>query len=91
MSAVERPIVDFDHHSQEFHQNRHGEWAELRRCPVAFNPNFGGFWVVSGYDEVAAVSRLRSTASVPSRSLHPSISSTSPLVICCCSSVIWGM
>lgn len=57
MSAVERPIVDFDHHSQEFHQNRHGEWAELRRCPVAFNPNFGGFWVVSGYDEVAAVSR----------------------------------
>lgn len=54
---AEPPAVDFDHHSKEFHENRHAEWAELRKCPVAFNPNFGGFWVVSGYDEVAAVSR----------------------------------
>lgn len=53
----ECPIVEFDHHSKEFHQNRHAEWAELRTCPVAFNRNFGGFWVVSGYEEVAAVSR----------------------------------
>ncbi|MEJ7582622.1 MAG: cytochrome P450 [Acidimicrobiales bacterium] len=54
---ADRPIVDFDHHSNEFHQNRHAEWAELRTCPVAFNPRFGGFWVVSSYDEVATVSR----------------------------------
>jgi cytochrome P450 len=51
------PTVDFDHHSREFHENRHAEWAALRSCPVAFNPRYGGFWVVSGYDEVAAVSR----------------------------------
>lgn len=57
MTMAQRPTVDFDHHSKEFHQNRHAEWAELRTCPVAFNPRFGGFWVVSGYDEVAAVSR----------------------------------
>jgi len=49
--------VDFDHYTEEFHQNRHQEWAAMRKCPVAFNERFGGFWVVSGYDEVAAVSR----------------------------------
>ncbi|HEX6422994.1 MAG TPA: cytochrome P450 [Acidimicrobiales bacterium] len=53
----ERPIVDFDHHSQEFHRSRHERWAELRRCPVAFNERHGGFWVVSGYEAVAAVAR----------------------------------
>ncbi len=57
------PTVDFDHHDPEFHRNRHAEWAELRRCPVAFNPNYGGFWVVSGYDPVAAVSRDGATYS----------------------------
>jgi cytochrome P450 len=52
-----RPVVEFDHHSADFHANRHAEWAALRRCPVAFNPAFGGFWVVSGYDVVAEASR----------------------------------
>ncbi len=60
---ADRPIVDFDHHSQEFHQNRHAEWAALRKCPVAYNPRFGGFWVVSGYDEVETVSRDAETFS----------------------------
>ena len=55
---ADRPTVDFDHHSAEFHANRHAEWAALRStCPVAHNPRYGGFWVVSGYDGVAAVSR----------------------------------
>ena len=54
----DRPVVDFDHHSREWLANRHQEWAELRaKCPVAYNPNHGGFWIVSGYDEVAKVSR----------------------------------
>jgi cytochrome P450 len=58
------PTVDFDHHDQDFHADRHARWAELRRqCPVAHNPNYGGFWVVSGYDEVAAVSRDAETFS----------------------------
>jgi cytochrome P450 len=56
-ATADRAKVDFDHHSREFHQNRHARWAELRRCPVAYNANYGGFWVVSGYDEVATVSR----------------------------------
>jgi len=54
---ADRPVVDFDHHDPGWHANRHAEWAELRRCPVAFNERYDGFWVVSGYDGVAAVSR----------------------------------
>jgi cytochrome P450 len=58
MTVPDRPAVDFDHHSKEFHDHRHAEWAALRAaCPVAFNSRYGGFWVVSGYEEVAAVSR----------------------------------
>jgi cytochrome P450 len=53
----DRPVVEFDHHSASFHANRHAEWAALRRCPVAFNPEFGGFWVASGYDVVAEAAR----------------------------------
>jgi cytochrome P450 len=56
-AMADRATVDFDHHSREFHEDRHARWAELRRCPVAYNTNYGGFWVVSGYDEVAIVSR----------------------------------
>jgi cytochrome P450 len=56
--VADPPVADFDHHRPEFHEDRHAEWAALReRCPVAFNPGYGGFWVVSGYDEVAAVAR----------------------------------
>jgi cytochrome P450 len=54
---AERSTTDFDHHSREFHAERHARWAELRQCPVAHNPRHGGFWVVSGYAEVATVSR----------------------------------
>jgi cytochrome P450 len=56
-AMADRATVDFDHHDRDFHEERHARWAELRRCPVAYNTNYGGFWVVSGYDEVATVSR----------------------------------
>lgn len=59
----DRPTVNFDHHSPEFHSARHDRWAELRRCPVAYNERYGGFWVVSGYDEVTTVSRDSETYS----------------------------
>jgi cytochrome P450 len=59
----DRPTTDFNHHSQEFHAQRHARWAELRQCPVAYNSRYGGFWVVSGYDEVATVARDAETFS----------------------------
>ncbi|HLM64600.1 MAG TPA: cytochrome P450 [Acidimicrobiales bacterium] len=54
---AERAIVDFDHHDPAWHADRVEKWRELRACPVAFNQRYGGFWVVSGHDEVEAVSR----------------------------------
>ncbi len=51
-------VVDFDHHSNEFNRNELAINAELRqRCPVAWNDNYGGFWFVSGYDEVSQIAR----------------------------------
>jgi cytochrome P450 len=54
---TDRATVDFDHHDSEWHAGRVGHWEELRRCPVAYNERYGGFWVVSGHEQVAAVSR----------------------------------
>lgn len=35
---TDRPTADFDHHSPQFHEDRHPEWAAMRdRCPVAHN------------------------------------------------------
>jgi cytochrome P450 len=51
-------IVDFDHHSDDYHRDELGINADLRqRCPVAWNENYGGFWFVTGYDAVAEVAR----------------------------------
>lgn len=57
------PVVDVDHHDPAFHDRRREQWAELRRCPVAFNERYGGFWMVSGHDQVEAVSRDAETFS----------------------------
>src|ERR1700759_1890864 len=50
-------VVDFDHHSDEAKQSSEG-WNELRRgCPVAWNPRYGGYWMVTDYDNASRVSR----------------------------------
>jgi len=50
--------IDFDHHSPEFARDPLGTCAKLRSaCPVAHTDRHGGYWVVSRYDDVAAVSR----------------------------------
>ena len=36
MSTTDRPIVEFDQHSKEFHDQRYERWAEMRKCPVAW-------------------------------------------------------
>ncbi len=60
---ADRAVVDFDHHDRAWHAERMDHWGDLRRCPVAFNERYGGFWVVSGHDEVATVSRDAETYS----------------------------
>jgi cytochrome P450 len=51
-------IVDFDHHSDAFNLNERQINADLRRrCPVAWNTNYGGFWFASSYEAVAQAAR----------------------------------
>lgn len=51
-------VVDFDHHSDEFNLNEVAMNAELRRrCPVAWNTNYGGFWFLTSYDAVSQTAR----------------------------------
>jgi cytochrome P450 len=51
-------LVHFDHHSDEFNLNEVAINAELRRkCPVAWNENYGGFWFLTGYDAVSQTAR----------------------------------
>jgi cytochrome P450 len=51
-------VVDFDHHSDEFSRHELDINADLRRrCPVAWNEKYGGFWYVTSYDAVAEAAR----------------------------------
>ncbi|CPT71100.1 cytochrome P450 188A3 Cyp188A3 [Mycobacteroides abscessus] len=58
MVTTEAPEVDFDHHSPEYQRD---PWAANiamnTQCPVAHSSHHGGFWVVTGYDQVASVAR----------------------------------
>jgi len=56
----ERPIADVDLYDPQVSARRVDEWARLRaQCPVAYNPQHGGYWMVSRYDDVVKVSRTR--------------------------------
>ena len=56
MTTTERPVVDFDHHSERFADGWRDQTAELRAtCPVAWTDAHGGYWVVTGYDQVREV------------------------------------
>ncbi len=45
--------TDLDQHSHEFMHDPYGKLAELRdRCPVAKSSSWGGFWIISGYQEI---------------------------------------
>lgn len=58
MTTTSRAEVEFDHLSLAWLAQRHAHNAELRRrSPVVWNTNHGGFWFVTGYEEVAAVAR----------------------------------
>ncbi|MGE0387391.1 MAG: cytochrome P450 [Gammaproteobacteria bacterium] len=58
MSASDRPVVDFDHHSPQFAAEPERQLADLRsRCPIAWTERYGGFWMLTGYDAIAEVAR----------------------------------
>jgi cytochrome P450 len=48
--------VEFDHHSKEFASDPVMAYRQAREhCPLAWSEAWGGFWVVTGYDEAFAV------------------------------------
>ena len=50
------PDVDFDHHSEAFAADPWSQLARLRsECPVARTGSHGGFWVLTGYEEIRRV------------------------------------
>ena len=44
--------VQFDHHADDFADDPYATYRALSHCPVAWTESWGGFWVVTGYDEV---------------------------------------
>jgi len=52
----QRPTVDFDHHDPQFPAN--DTYRQLRQtCPVAWSEEYGGFWILSRYEDIANVAR----------------------------------
>lgn len=52
------PAYDFDLFGAVTRADSDASWTEPREhCPVAWSERHGGFWVISGYDQVAAAFR----------------------------------
>ena len=51
-----RPVdaaTDFDHHTVDFQENARATFKELReKCPVARTERWGGYWVLTKYDDI---------------------------------------
>lgn len=59
----------FDHHHPAFGQDPYPVYERMQsRCPVTHSDNYGGFWIVTGYDEARYVWQ------------HPELFSTQPSV-----------
>ncbi len=59
---ISRQTVNLDHQATDFVANRHERYAELQdQCPVVYNQQYGGFWMVTDYESVAAVARDNET------------------------------
>ena len=73
--------VHFDHHSPEFAADPWPMLADLRaRCPVAHSDAYGGFWVVTGYDDIKRVALDDATFSSAETILIPPKKNAAPEV-----------
>ncbi|WP_018636407.1 cytochrome P450 [Parafrankia elaeagni] len=49
---VEYFATHFDHHHPAFGQDPHPVYKTMHsRCPITWSDNYGGFWIVTGFDE----------------------------------------
>jgi cytochrome P450 len=68
-------VADFDHHDSRFVVEPWPVYAEARRsCPVVRSERYGGFWLVTRYEELKAVAKewQTFTSSVPNVTAIPS-------------------
>ena len=64
--------VHFDHHAPDFAADPWPQLAHLRQtCPVARSDAYGGFWVVTGYEEIKQVAHDDATFSSAETILIP--------------------
>ena len=64
MSELPRcPLIHFDHHSEDFATGLWAIYDELRRARVAYSETYGGFVVLSRYEDVRAAARDDTTFS----------------------------
>jgi cytochrome P450 len=65
-----KPVVEFDHNSEEFAREGDTIVGELRaKCPVAYTESHGGYWVLTSYE--AAAKAMRDEAVFSSRHEPP--------------------
>jgi cytochrome P450 len=56
VSALDALGHDYDHYDPQFALDPHADYAALRsKCPVAHTANYGGFYVMTKFDDVSAV------------------------------------
>jgi cytochrome P450 len=64
MSDTPRSTTDFDHHSHAYAADPWETAAKLAsKCPVAWSEKHGGYWVISGYEQVREAARDSKTFS----------------------------
>jgi cytochrome P450 len=67
-----RQDVHFDHHSPDFARDPWSVYAKLREeCPVAHSDAYGGFWVLSKYEDIRQVALDDNTFSSESGVIIP--------------------
>ncbi|MEM6110521.1 cytochrome P450 [Mycobacterium sp. 050272] len=55
-TALEALGHDYDHYDPQFALDPHADYAALRaKCPVAHTDNYGGFYVITKYEDISAV------------------------------------
>jgi cytochrome P450 len=58
MATDDRVVVEFDQHAPEYRETYPAPAHELReQCPVAWSTRHEGFWVVTGHEELSALSK----------------------------------
>jgi cytochrome P450 len=77
MSERTLPVASFDPLSPEALRDPHAAQRELRaRCPVARSERWGGFWVLSRYDDIVAVTRDHATFVNSVQNVVPAVTTT---------------